>query len=61
MEKEKEKKGWGGARANSGRRPTGRTHQLQVRLSDEAYEVAQRVKNKTEWLNRLIIEDGGRE
>lgn len=41
----------------TGRPPTGRNRGLSVRISEEAYNFVKREKNKSEYIDRLIIED----
>jgi len=41
----------------TGRPATGRNRGLSVRVSEEAYNFVKREKNKSEYIDRLIIED----
>ena len=41
----------------TGRPATGRNKGLSVRVSEEAYEIIKKEKNKSEYIDRLIIED----
>ena len=41
----------------TGRPATGRNKGLSVRISEEAYNFVKREKNKSEYIDRLIIED----
>ena len=41
----------------TGRPATGRNRGLSVRISEEAYNFVKREKNKSEYIDRLIIED----
>lgn len=50
----KEKRG--GARPNSGRPSTNRPHKITIRISDAAYEKWKRMENRTEKIERFIME-----
>ena len=41
----------------TGRPATGRNRGLSVRISEEAYNLVKREKNKSEYIDRLIIND----
>ena len=41
----------------TGRPPTGRNKGLSVRISEEAYNFVKREKNKSEYIDRLILND----
>lgn len=41
----------------TGRPATGRNRGLSVRVSEEAYNLVKKEKNKSEYIDRLIIED----
>ena len=41
----------------TGRPATGRNKGLSVRVSEEAYNLVKKEKNKSEYIDRLIIED----
>ena len=45
----------GGARPGAGRKPTGRDIAFSVRISQEAYAILQGVKNKAEFIDKLIL------
>ena len=41
----------------TGRPPTGRNRGLSVRISEEAYNLIKREKNKSEYIDKLILND----
>ena len=41
----------------TGRPPTGRNRGLSVRISEEAYNFVKREKNKSEYIDKLILND----
>lgn len=49
------KKGHGGRRSNCGRKPKNRNNKIIIRISDEAMEILNLQKNKTEYIEGLIL------
>jgi len=46
----------GGYREGGGRPPTGRSKSISVRISQEAHEILKPIKNKSEYIDKLIKE-----
>lgn len=46
-----------GSKFGTGRPATGRTHAVTIRLSEAAYSVLERKKNKSKYIDALIKED----
>lgn len=53
---ERERSNWGGARPGGGRPPTNRNVSVNFRISQEAADLLNKQKNKSEYIDNLIKE-----
>lgn len=56
MTKMETKSNRGGARPNSGRPKTNRPHKITIKISEAAYEKWKQMENRTDKMERFILE-----